>query len=105
MQTPQEISEDSANVALLLDKEITKRVANAMLELFSGGALSGIAAPEYNDGSIDVDATQRILSEAVINTIRFDIQTLIRQEIIDAFGGDSGRVVNVGEQINLKIGH
>lgn len=100
-----EIPEESANVALLLNREITKRVGEAMLML-----LDGTDAPLYHisvneNSEFDRWAVRDTIVTAVMEAITVPLQTLIRQEIVDAFSSDSNctRVITSGDTISLQL--
>ena len=92
-----------ANTAIMLDEAVTKRVANCMLQLFAGNVEPVIRMIPIEGVAFDYRYAQGSLRVALMDMIRTELQTLIRQEIIDAFEPDSGKLVTDGQTVTMNL--
>jgi hypothetical protein len=81
-----EANQDNANVALMLDEEIQKRVSTALLNILRGmpaGAVQWTDDPYDHVNYYSTVSAQEFTRIALMNLLSSDLQTLIRQEIYD----------------------
>lgn len=97
---------DMANTAIMLDNEVTKRVGDALFKLINGyedcQQVSVTQVAGTGESELDLMQTSNFLRVAIMEELDTDLKTLIRQEILDAFSTNSGRIIQRGESLEMK---
>jgi hypothetical protein len=95
---------DMANTVVMLDEAVTERICDAMVCL-----LDGTDTPRYNKraGKQPNQWEMRdTLLSALMDSLKPNLQQLIRQEIADVFQGSTGglpRHVGLGDTLSIDL--
>ena len=96
---------DSANVALLLEHDIINRVGDAMMKLISGNEELHIGSLAFNpsEGGLDLQVARANIIDCLMESMKVQLEQLIRQEIVDAFSTGYGVPDTVGYAQSIKL--
>lgn len=95
---------ESADVALLLENDIIKRVGDAMLKLISGQEEVYLNHSLDEAKGVDLAVSRMNIADYLMDSMKVQLQQLIRQEIVDAFAnGGGGRTIGYAEELTISL--
>lgn len=97
---------DMANTAIMLNDAVEKRLSSALLNTLRGmPSKYGWSSDDDPMNSYNPAVAQMHIEIALMNLLKPSLQTLIRQEIMNAFSQSNGctKLVKTGDTIGLDF--